>query len=196
MFNLIQKNSSKVVTTNMCMCELLAATMVNILIKFKSTKTLLNIETGRLEFQPMEGPMLKALVAPFTRVDIVCCSKQRTTVVAGRCLQCSPLNVHREVDDPRKKKKTSAVTRKKQAVTETLPENLVARTPEQVSLYGRRFRRPALPTLRVRGGLGRETREQLNNELVRHGYVSCACEQEESAALCSLTGIGRDRCSD
>jgi hypothetical protein len=49
MFNLIQINSSKFVTTNMCTCELLVATMMNILIMFKSTKTLLNIETVRLE---------------------------------------------------------------------------------------------------------------------------------------------------
>ena len=59
----------------MCTCELLAATIMNILIMFKSTKTLLNIEIVRLEVYPMEGPMLKAPVAPFTRVDIVCCSK-------------------------------------------------------------------------------------------------------------------------
>ena len=40
MFNLIQKNSSKFVTINMCTCELLVATMMNILILFKSTKNL------------------------------------------------------------------------------------------------------------------------------------------------------------
>ena len=33
----------------MCTCELLVATMMNILIMFKSTKTLLNIESVRLE---------------------------------------------------------------------------------------------------------------------------------------------------
>ena len=75
MFNLIQKNSSKFVTTNMCTCGLLVATMMNILIMFKRTKTLLNLKTVRLDVYPAEGPMLKALVAPFTRVDIVCCSK-------------------------------------------------------------------------------------------------------------------------
>jgi hypothetical protein len=82
--------------------------------------------------------MLKALAAPCALVDIVCCSMSQTTVDAGRCSQCSPLNVHQEVDDPRKKK-TSTVIRKKRAVTETLPKNLIAHTPEQVSLDGQRF---------------------------------------------------------
>ena len=99
--------------------------------------------------------MLKAPVAPFALVAIVRCLRSRTTVDAGRCLQCRPSNVHREVDDPRMKKKTSAVTRRKRAVAETLPKNLIARTPEQVSLCGRWFRRPTLLTLGVRRGLGR-----------------------------------------
>jgi hypothetical protein len=83
MFNLIQKNSSKFVTTNMCTCVLLVATMMNILIMLKSTKTLLNIETVKLKVYPAEGPMLKALVAPHALVDIVCCSMSRTTLNAG-----------------------------------------------------------------------------------------------------------------
>ena len=62
-------------TTYMCTCELLVATIMNILIMFKSTKILLNIETVRLEVYPVEGPMFKAPVASITRVDIVCCSK-------------------------------------------------------------------------------------------------------------------------
>ena len=80
---LIQKNSSKFVTINMCMYELLVATMMNILIMFKSTKTLLNIETVRLEVYIAEGPMLKAPVAPCALVDILRCSMSRTTVDAG-----------------------------------------------------------------------------------------------------------------
>ena len=83
MFNLIQKNSSKFVTINICTCELLVATMMNILIMFKSTKTLLNIEIVRLEAYPAEGPMLKAPVAPRALLDIVRCSMSRTTVDAG-----------------------------------------------------------------------------------------------------------------
>jgi hypothetical protein len=77
MFNLIQKNSSKFVTTNMYMCELPVTSMINILIMFKSTKILLNIETVRLEVYPAEGPMLKAPVAPRALVDIVRCLMSR-----------------------------------------------------------------------------------------------------------------------
>ena len=83
--------------------------------------------------------MLKAPAAPRALVDIVRCSMSRTTIDAGRCSQCSPSNVLRKVDDPRKKKKTLAVTRKKRAVAKTLPKNLIARTLEQVSLCRRRF---------------------------------------------------------
>jgi hypothetical protein len=101
------------VTTNMCTCELQVASMMNILIMFKSTKTLLNMETVRLEVYPVEGPMLKAPAAPRALVDIVRCLMSQTIVDAGRRSQCSPLNIHREVDDPSKKKKTSAVTKKK-----------------------------------------------------------------------------------
>ena len=48
--------------------------MMNILIMFKSTKTLLNIETVRLEVYPAEGHMLKAPAATRALVDIVRCS--------------------------------------------------------------------------------------------------------------------------
>ena len=78
-----------------------------------------------------EGPMLKAPVASVPLM--VSCSKSRTIVGAGRYTQCSPSNILREVDDPRKKKKTLAVTRKKRTVAKTLSKNLIARTPEQVS---------------------------------------------------------------
>jgi hypothetical protein len=140
----------------MCTCELLLASMMNILIIFKSTKTLLNIETVKLEVYLAEGSMLKAPAAPRALVNIMRCLMSRITVDAGRCLQCSPSNVHREIDDPRKKKKTtSTITRKKQAVAETLSKNLIVRTLEQVSPCGRRFRRHALPTLRARGELAR-----------------------------------------
>ena len=88
------------------------------------------------------------------KFNIVHCSMLRTMVDARGCSLCSPSNVQREVDDQRKKKTTSVVTRKKRAVAETLPKNLITRTPEQMSLCRRRFRRPALPTLRARSGLG------------------------------------------
>jgi hypothetical protein len=120
----------------MCTCELSVTSMINIRIMFKSTKIL---ETVRLEVYPVEGPMLKAPVAPHALIDIVRCSMSR------------PQSMQ---DDPRKKNKMSAVTRKKRAVAETLPKNLIARTPEQVSLCRRWFRRPALLTLRACRGLG------------------------------------------
>jgi hypothetical protein len=138
----------------MCTCELLLASMMNILIIFKSTKTLLNIETVKLEVYLAEGSMLKTSAAPRALVNIMCCLMSRITVDARRCLQCSPSNVHREIDDPRKKK-TLTITRKKQAVAETLSKNMIVRTLEQVSPCGRRFRRHALPTLRARGELAR-----------------------------------------
>jgi len=136
MFNLIQKIHSKLVTTCMCTCVILLLTLVedmnmnNIQI---IVEKILNLINSRIELYPMEGPMLKAPVAPRTLVDIVHCSMSWTTVDAGRCSQCSPSNILREVDDPRKKKKTSMVTRKKRAVAKTLLKNLIARTPEQMS---------------------------------------------------------------
>jgi len=96
-----------------------------------SAEKILNLTNSRIELYPAEGPMLKAPAAPRALVDIVRCSMSRTTIDAGRCSQCSPSNVLWEVDDPRKK--TLAVTRKKRAVAKTLPKNLIARTPEQMS---------------------------------------------------------------
>ena len=116
----------------MCTCVILlllrlAANMFmnNILIKAKKRLNLTNL---RMEMYPGEGPMVKAPVAPVPLM--VSCSKSWTTIGAGRCMQCSPSNIHREVNDPRKKKMMSAVTRKKRAVAKTLPKNLIARTPE------------------------------------------------------------------
>jgi len=85
---------------------------------------ILTLTNSRIELYRAEGLKLKAPVAPGTLVDIVRCSMSRTKVDAGRCSQCSPPNVLREVDDPRKKKKkTFTVTRKKRAVAKTLPKN-------------------------------------------------------------------------
>jgi hypothetical protein len=78
--------------------------------------------------------MLKASVAPFSLM--VSCSKSRTTVDAGRCMQCRPSNVHWEVDeaDPRKKKHHQEgdedVPRKKRMASsrEDTPKNLIVRT--------------------------------------------------------------------
>ena len=57
--------------------------MMNIPIMFKTTKTLLNIETVRLEVYPAEGPMLKAPAAPHGLIDIVHCPMSRTIVDVG-----------------------------------------------------------------------------------------------------------------
>jgi hypothetical protein len=91
-----------------------------------------------MEICPAEGLMLKAPVAPFSLM--VSCSKSRITVDAGRCTQCRPSNVYREVDeaDPRKKKTTSS--------REDAPQKYDRpHTLEKVSRCKRRFRRSALP---------------------------------------------------
>ena len=43
-----------------------------------------------IRLYPAEGPMPRVSEAPFALVDIVRCSKSRTTVDVGRCSQCSP----------------------------------------------------------------------------------------------------------
>jgi hypothetical protein len=68
---------------------------------------ILNLRNSRIELYLAERPMLKAPVASCALVDIVRCSMSRTTVDVGRCSQYGSSNVHREVDDPRKKKKKS-----------------------------------------------------------------------------------------
>ena len=156
--NLIQKYHSKFMTICMCTCvKILLADVANMntnSILIIAKKMILNLTKSRIELYTAEGPMLKAPVAPFALVAIVRCLRSRTTVDAGRCLQCRPSNVHQKVDDPRKKK-TSAVTKKKRAVMETLPKNLIAHTPKQVSLCRWQFRRPALTTFCAHRGLGR-----------------------------------------
>ena len=72
-----------------------------------------------------------------------------------------------------KEKKTSANIRKKRAVAETHPKNLIARTPKPVSLCRWRFRRPALPTLRARRGLGRRN--------------SGATQEKNNGAICCIS---------
>ena len=86
--------------TNMCTCVILlllrlAANMLTNIILIMAEKRL-NLTNLRIEMYPSEGPMLKAPVAPDPLM--VSCSKLRTTVVAGRCTQCHPSNIHREVD--------------------------------------------------------------------------------------------------
>jgi hypothetical protein len=125
-------------------------------------KKRLNLTNFRTEMYHAEGPMPKAPVAPDPLM--VSCSKSRTTVGAGRCTPCRPLNVHREVDeaDPRKKghhqEGDEDVPMKKKTVSSRgdAPKNLIAHTPKQMSRCERWFRRPALPTLRARRQLRRE----------------------------------------
>lgn len=60
--NLIQKNSRKIMTTNMC--ELLVANMMNMNIPIM-VETILNFTNLERELYLAEGPMPKTLVAPF-----------------------------------------------------------------------------------------------------------------------------------
>ena len=147
----------------MCTCVILlllrlAANMFmnNILIIAKKRLDLTNL---RMEMYPVEGPMLKAPVAPVPLT--VSCSKSRTTVDAERCTQCRPSNVHREVDEagPRKKrhhqegdedvlmKKKTTSSRGDAPQKPDRPHTL-----EQVSRCERRFWRPTLPKLHARRG--------------------------------------------
>jgi hypothetical protein len=124
--------------------------------------------------------MLKAPVAPFALVAIVRCLRSQTTVDAGRCSQCRPSNIHQQEDnnleDEEKKDDVGGHQEedkddlKKRAVMETLLKNLIARTPEQVSLDGRWSRRPALPTLRACRELGRGSSKATRQRLVRCVY--------------------------
>jgi len=98
------------VTTYMCMCIFLMNTTTckdDILVNTVKTQS---IEITEIRLYPAEGPMLRASEAPFALVDIVRCSKSRTTVGVGRCSQCSPTNGslgRRRLDIPH------AITRKK-----------------------------------------------------------------------------------
>ena len=91
--SLIQKyNISRFVTAYMCMCIFLmnaTACIDDILI---DTVRIQNTVITEIRLYPAEGPMPRASEAPFALVDIVRCSKSRTTVDAVRCSQCSPTN--------------------------------------------------------------------------------------------------------
>ena len=93
MVNLIQKyNISRFVTTYMYMCiSLTNATACRYDIQMDTIKTQSKVIT-EMRLYPAEGPISRASEAPFAIVDIVRCSKSRTTVDAGRCSQCSPTN--------------------------------------------------------------------------------------------------------
>ena len=86
MLNLIQKIHSKLVTTCVCTCVILLLTLLANMnmndIQIMAEK-ILNLTNSRIELYPVEGPMLKAPVAPRALVDIVHCSMSRTIVDAG-----------------------------------------------------------------------------------------------------------------
>ena len=93
MVNLIQKyNISRFIMTYMCMCiSLMNATACRHDIQMDTVRTQ-SVVITEIRLYLAEGPMLRASEAPFALVDIVRCSKSRTTVGAGRCSQCSPTN--------------------------------------------------------------------------------------------------------
>ena len=81
----------------MCMCISLTNVTVckyDILIDIVSTQSTVITE---IRVYPAEGHMPRALEALFAP-DIVRYSKSWTTVDAGRCSQCSPMNSHQEED--------------------------------------------------------------------------------------------------
>ena len=58
----------------MCTCAILSLLRLEINI-VNSIVDILKIKDNRLGLYPEEGPVPKALVAPFALVDIVCCVK-------------------------------------------------------------------------------------------------------------------------
>ena len=125
--SLIQKyNISRFVTAYMCMCIFLMNTTTCRDVILVNTIKTQSTEITEIRLYPAEGPMPRASEAPFALVDIVRCSKSRTTVDVGRCSQCSPTNGslgRRRLDVPQ------AITGKKMYMDEqsrSLPKNLIA----------------------------------------------------------------------
>ena len=81
MVNLIQKyNISRLVTAYICICIFLTnATACRHDIQMDTVPGESTVIT-EIRLYPAEGPMLRASEAPFALVDIVRCSKSRTTV--------------------------------------------------------------------------------------------------------------------
>ena len=110
----------------------------DIQIDIVSTQSTVIIE---LRLYPAEGPMPRASEAPFALVDIVRCPKSWTTVDAGRCSQCGPMNSHREEDgfherSPGRRRRTSG-----RGIAPQKPNRC---TPRARFVGGRGFRRHLL----------------------------------------------------
>ena len=97
-------------TAYMCMCiSLTKATSYRDDIQINTIKAQITV-IRKIRLYPAEGPIPRASEAPFALVDIVHCSKSRTTVGAGRCSQCSPTN---RSPGRRRRDIPQAITRKK-----------------------------------------------------------------------------------
>jgi len=117
------------VTTYVCMCiSLTNATACKYDIPIDTVRTQSTV-IRELRVYPVEGPMPRALEAPFAS-GIVCCSKSWTTVDAGRCSQCSPMNGHQEEDTLLfRERSPERRCLRGRAVAESLPKNLIAAHP-------------------------------------------------------------------
>ena len=115
--------------------------------------------------------MPRASEAPFALVDIVRCSKSRTTVDAGRCSQCSPTNRspgRRRLDIPQ------TITGKKMYVNEQsriAPQKPNRRAPRARFSSGRGFWRHLLSRYSVRV----EVRDGETRRLRKCGSLGSGC---------------------
>ena len=125
-------------TAYMCMCIFLMNATTCIDDMLIVTVRIQNIVITEIRMYPVEGPIPRASEAPFALVDIVRCSKSRTTVDAGRCSQCSPTNGSPErrcLDVPgrRRIQERSPAGRRWASSHGSLPKNLIAAHPVQSS---------------------------------------------------------------
>ena len=79
-------------TAYMCMCIFFMNAIACTDDILTDTVKIQNTVITDIRLYPAEGPIPRALEALFALVDIVRCSKSRTTVDAERCSQCSPMN--------------------------------------------------------------------------------------------------------
>ena len=128
-------------------------------------------EITEIRLYPAEGPMPRASEAPFALVDIVRCSKSRTTVDVGRCSQCSPTNGS---PGRRRLDVLQAITEKKMYVDEQSRIALQKpnrRAPRARFSGGRGFRRHLLSRYSVRA----EVRDGETRRLRKCGSLGSGC---------------------